>query len=79
MNTEFEKDLIEFRGILFTMLDGKEVFVEADDDFKVEMKPLLNTEQEIAAYNALHPEQHTSLKYLTREEIKEQYGTDIPY
>jgi hypothetical protein len=79
MQTGYEKDLTEFKGILFTMLDGKEVFVEADEDFKVEMKPLLNTEQEIAAYNAQHPDQHTSLQYLTREEIKERYGTDIPY
>lgn len=78
MSTYFKEGLTEFQGILFIMRDGQEVFVEASDDFKVEMMPVLNTEQEIALFNARHPEQHTSIEYLTKEQIKERYGKELP-
>jgi hypothetical protein len=60
---------------IFRMLDGKEVVIE--EDFKVEVMNPRPLELEIALFNARHPEQHTSLEYLTKEQIKERYGQEI--
>lgn len=58
------------------MLDGQEIFIE--EEFKVEVINPRSPELEIALFNARHPEQYTNIEYLTKEQIKERYGKELP-
>lgn len=59
---------------IFRMLDGQEVFIE--EDFKVEVMNPLTREQELALFNARHPDQFTFQTEMTLDEIKEHFGTE---
>jgi len=46
---------------------------EPPPDFKLEVINPYTPEQQIALYNANHPDQHSSIHYMTLEEIQKIY------
>lgn len=47
------------------------------DNFRVEIINPKTPEQEVAAFNERHPDQQTSIEFLTKEQIKEKYGDEF--
>lgn len=57
--------------------DSKGLLTKDETDFQVEVQNPTSPEKLAQMYNLEHPDQHTSVHYMTAQQIKEKYGKEL--